>query len=267
VAAGVLNALQIVIGVVVVNANLASIDGFESSPEFITYMNCSRSSGGSSGCTPPSTGTDGLGVVLLAFYGTCFVIFLLTLVIYLFAARAAARETGRRGAGIGAAIIAATAGSLLYLVAGVVAVVATGRTGLVFGLGPFAGVDSATWTQSLIILTVIADVVGLLFAVGIGALMGLWGAALGTRHVALPGYPPPMLSGYPAAPPPYARPMLPPTRGPGMGEAPSYAPPEGAAQVPYPPLPSHYEQQPPAAPPLSPWPPTTSTDPPAGGPR
>lgn len=250
--AGLINLVQVVVGVVAVNANLGAINSYQSSQEFQAYTQCIQSSGSTSACSTP-TPNNGLLSVFSSFYGSCCAIFLLTLIIYFLAARFAARQAERRGPGIWAAILAAVIGSVLYFICGVIAISATGRTGLIFGLGPISpGLANGDWTVILVIYTIIGDAVGLLVAAGAAALLGLGGAAVGLRGVTPatpsmpPGMPPPSSLPPPAhyGPPPvyspYAQPGMP-------GAMPSpQAPPAPDYTLPaqYPPLPSHYESPP-----------------------
>lgn len=256
--AGVVNLVQVLVGVAVVNANLAAISGYQSSQDFQAYEQCIQSSGSSSACPTP-TPNDGMIAVFYSFYGSCCAIFLLTFVAYLLAARFAAREAERRGPGIWAAVIAAALGSLLYIIFGVVAISTTGRSGLFFGLGPLVpGISTGEWTSVLVRLNVVADVVGLLVAMGAAALLGLGGAALGMRGVTPampPGMPPPvpmpMPGPAPYGPPPIYSPYGPPGM-PGampgampLNQAPAPPPaPDYTLPAQYPPLPSHYESPP-----------------------
>ncbi len=258
VVAGVVNLIQVLISAGVVNANVGSIDSYENSPGFQAYLQCVQ--GGNTNCQPPTGDVTGFQSVVLSFFGSCCAIFLLTLVVYLFAARFAAKEAGRRGPGIWAAVIAATVGSILYIVFGIIAINLTGRSALLGGLGPFSPViDSATWAGALTRATLVVDGLGLLVTAGAAALMGLGGAALGLRGLPPAGYPLPPF-GQPGMPPfgpmasPYGPPLPmygPPGAMPGTSPGMPYGGQPGAAPPPdftlpaqYPPLPSHYETPP-----------------------
>lgn len=256
---GAVNLIQVLVGVAAVNTNLGAINSYQSSQEFQAYEQCVAAGGNTSGCPMP-VANDGIAAALTSFYGSCFFIFLLTLVVYALAATFAARATGRRGPGIWAALIAATLGTVLYFIAGVVAIASTGRTGLFAGLGPLLDTDSGTWSVVLIFYTVIADTIGLLMSLGAAALVGLLGTAIGLRGTRPTGYaPPPFAPPYPppgapsayGAPPPfapYASPYAPAGAMPAPPAPPPVAPappaPDYSLPAQYPPLPSDYETPP-----------------------
>lgn len=249
--AGVVNLVQVLVSAAVVNGNLSAADSYGNL--FLAYEQCLNGGGSSANCqTPPAS--NGVVAIAGAFYGSCFVLFLLTLVIYLFAARFASKETARRGPGVWAAVIAAVVGSILYAICGVIAAAITGRSALLLGMGAQSlQISSGSWGWALTQATIIIDGIAMLVTAGIAALMGLGGAALGMRGLPPPGYPgymmpPPGVP--PFAPPPYGAPPMyapfpPPGAMPGAGPPsarPDAAPaPDYTLPAQYPPLPSQYE--------------------------
>lgn len=249
--AAVPDLLQVVIGTVAVRANESAIAAYQG--DYKRYQDCIQAGGSAATCTSPPANV-GIVSVFLAGYGTCCLAFLITLVLYLFAGRAAARAAGRRGPGIWAALVAALAGSLLYIIFSTVAAATTGRSALAFGL-------STASTAGTIAFSATAGIVGLLVAVGCAALLGWWGAALGAPRVPAGWNAPPMAGAYGSMPPYPAYLPHPPI--PGGAPAPGAYPPPGfppyplAGYPPYPPAPGGYAPDvspggpvPPASPPV-----------------
>lgn len=238
---------QVLLGLAAVAANQDGLSAYQSAVS--GYQDCLRQAPDPSVCSPPPPGSSILAV-LVTFYGTCLFAFLLTLVIYFFAGRQGAHAAGRRGPGIWAAVIAAAIGSIAYLIAGIIAVQVTGRSPLVFGITAPDSVAPGAWAATLTRATVAVDAIALLLTLGIAALVGLWGAAVGAPHPPTP----PVSAMWPAGP--YGAPpgAIPPYGGFPPGYAPygPYGP--GGPYAPYPPSPP-YLPPPPGAPPYGPYPP------------
>jgi hypothetical protein len=150
--------------------------------------------------------------LVLAVYGTCLLGFIFMLALCWQAGRAAALETGRAAAGTEAGLLVTVSGSLIWVIASVVAVLLFHTDGSLAGIATASAHLSAATDANEIAILVGQEMLAILVALGAAALVGrlAGGAAVASLHrsgamnyTPAPAYPGGQMP-YFAAPAPYA---------------------------------------------------------------
>ncbi len=190
---GLLGALQVLGAALAISLNQQEIVRYQD--QYAAYRDCLQTNPTPALCQPPTSGALTVTSIWLLFLGTCLAAFVLSQIAYGLAGRDAAARTHSRSTGVVAAVIAATVGWLLYLVASVASVLAQASPFTM--TAPPLGVDPAALHLGAAIGYAIADALALLPTLGIASAVGLIGAlrvvtrrSVSSGYIVIPAYGP-----------------------------------------------------------------------------